>query len=382
MAQQTEIAWCDSTFNPWIGCTKVSPGCAHCYAERDFDLRKHMAKWGAGQPRHRTSEAYWKQPLKWDRDQAELVRCANLAGEHPPRRPRVFCASLADWLDDEVPVEWLADLLDLIRRTPSLDWLLLTKRPHLWQKRINAAKVSIGRGPRIETAAMLNNWAGFFGTGEPPANVWIGTTVEDQVRADERIPALLSIPARVRFLSCEPLLGPVQLSTWIEPFVRCASCGECYDLDEVVPDPDGASQGADQCSKCGVKGCMCSYEGTAARARWENGDVTEADIHSTNPSIDWVICGGESGPHARPMHPDWARSLRDQCATAHVPVLFKQWGEWAGNEYPADGVVHVRADGSIGDFPLKDSWSMKRVGKHAAGRLLDGREHNEFPEVR
>ena len=118
MAETTKIQWCDATFNPWIGCSKVSPGCANCYAERDFDLRKHVAKWGAGQPRHRTSVSYWKEPLKWNRHAPMLASGV---------RPRVFCGSLCDWLDDEVPVEWLADLLDLIRRTPNLDWLLLTQ---------------------------------------------------------------------------------------------------------------------------------------------------------------------------------------------------------------------------------------------------------------
>lgn len=305
------------TFNPWIGCTKVSPGCANCYAERDFDLRKHVAKWGAGQPRHRTSEAYWKQPLKWDRDSAESFRFVP-QDRLDPRRPRVFCASLADWLDDEVPVEWLADLLDLIRRTPHLDWQLLTKRPENWLDRM--AKVfafAMWSPPHHNLCAWVSQWhpaygsaGGVAGKPVPPANVWIGTTVEDQARADERIPSLLSIPARVRFLSCEPLLADVEIS----------------------------------------------------------GSIHVAKRYF----IDWVICGGESGPKARPMHPDWARSLRDQCAEAGVPFLFKQWGEWAPITAKVDRLV-----GSIHHF--EDGQPMERVGKHAAGRLLDGREHNEFP---
>lgn len=363
MAQQTEIAWCDSTFNPWIGCTKVSPGCAHCYAERDFDLRKHVAKWGAGQPRHRTSAAYWKQLLKWQIFAAADALAKRQSGQ-TPHPPRVFVASLADVFDPEVPAAWRRDLFFMITQCHSLDFLLLTKRPHLVEQQLK----EISTGP----VAHWDLWGDWQLSGGLP-NVWIGTTVEDQQRADERIPALLSIPARVRFLSCEPLLGPVDLSEWIERFVRCGSCGECYDLDEVVPDPDGGSHGADQCSKCGVKGCMCSYEGTAARARWENGDITKSDVDGTNPTIDWVICGGESGPQARPMHPNWARTLRDQCAAAGVPFLFKQWGEWA----PSD------ANKSKGEFQFfRDGQCLERVGKRAAGRLLDGREHGEFPEVR
>lgn len=275
MAETTEIAWCDSTFNPWIGCTKVSPGCANCYAERDFDLRKHVAKWGAGQPRHRTTEAYWRQPIKWYLDQAALVGCANLAGELPPRRPRVFCGSLCDWLDDEVPIEWLADLLDLIRRTPHLDWLLLTKRPQNWHERIRLARNHLTI-PNGETALWLANWlpkkesAGMPArAGTPPANVWIGTTVEDQPNADRRIPELLKIPARVRFLSCEPLLGPVDLSF--------------------------------------------------GNPKWRTAESYHAEIH-------WVICGGESGPKARPMQIEWAQSLRQQCQSAGVAFFMKQLG--------------------------------------------------------
>lgn len=338
MAEHTSIAWADATFNPWIGCTKVSPGCANCYAERDFDLRKHVAKWGAGQPRHRTSDAYWKQPLKWDREAAEASNefeihsmlhsgCPHYA---EPRRPRVFCASLADWLDDEVSNKWLADLLDLIRRTPHLDWLLLTKRPQNFKEQLAGACFAYTDKAHDELAEWIQCW--FLEITPPPANVWIGTTVENQETADERIPALASIPAKVRFLSCEPLLGPVEIEEALE----------------------------DQCDGGYVLG--------------------SAPIH-------WVIAGGESGPKARPMHPDLARSLRDQCAAARVPFLFKQWGEWvhpdaAGFEMQTcrgpDGQTAASLDGRNA-VPCADG--LYRVGKHAAGRLLDGREHNEFPEV-
>lgn len=306
MGADTKIEWCDHTFNPWEGCTKVSPGCAHCYAEaRNARFSGGTAAlWGKGKPRRRTSEANWRQPLKWDRFQE-----TSGAVHHGGERPRVFCASLADWLDDEVPVEWLADLLDVIRRTPNLDWLLLTKRPENWDRRVYEVRIAAMKGDTARDDAIYaftDSWM----IGSAPGNVWIGTTVEDQQRADERIPHLLKIPAKVRFLSCEPLLGPVDLR-------------------------------------------LMSHLGPVERV---NQNFVKQDC-----LINWVICGGESGPGARPMRPDWARSLRDQCAAAGVPFLFKQWGEWAW-AFSSDGRP-----------------SMSLVGKKLAGRSLDGIEHNEFP---
>ena len=143
MGANTHIEWCDHTFNPWEGCTKVSPGCANCYAEaRNARFGGGEApNWGKGAPRRRTSESYWNEPRRWNRAMENLIEAASRPGalEPMPARPRLFCASLADWLDDEVPVEWLADLLTLIRETPHLDWLLLTKRPQNWWKRLGAA---------------------------------------------------------------------------------------------------------------------------------------------------------------------------------------------------------------------------------------------------
>lgn len=319
MGASTHIQWCDMTFNPWIGCTKVSPGCAHCYAERDFDLRKHIAKWGAGQLRHRTSAEYWRQPLRWQRTAARYARELEITGRVTDEsgdvivwhRPRVFVASLADVFDPEVPAEWRRDLFFLITQCHSLDFLLLTKRPHLVEQQLK----EISTGP----VAHWDLWGDWQLAGGLP-NVWLGTTVEDQARADERIPALLSIPARMRFLSCEPLLGPVDLSF--------------------------------------------------GNPKWRTFESYHAEIH-------WVICGGESGPQAWPMHPDWARSLRDQCAAVSVPFLFKQWGEWS----PRELVEDTRQDSTLKFFPNLEM-TFARVGKHGAGRLLDGREHNEFPEVR
>ena len=173
--KDSAIEWTHHTMNPWYGCTRVSPGCQHCYAETLMDTRYHKVEWGPGRKRQRTTVDYWKQPLRWD-------RAAAAAGE----RHRVFCASLADVFDPEVPDEWRADLYRLIRATPNLDWLLLTKRPEV-----------------------AFDWTHLMGEYQ---NIWLGTSVEDTRRALERIPILLSTPAVVRFLSIEPLLGPIGAS--------------------------------------------------------------------------------------------------------------------------------------------------------------------------
>lgn len=343
MAKKSTIEWCDSTFNPWIGCTKISPGCDHCYAERQMDQRLGRVRWGAGQPRQRTSAAYWRQPERWNGQ--PLAECAvcGLRSENPlmaqcrgpgrsqhlwqPARRRVFCASLADVFDTEVPVGWLMDLLDLIRRTPNLDWLLLTKRIGNVIPRLGAVAGLAGslgeEGDKAasETWGMAFDWARFI----PPENVWLGATVVNQTEADRDIPKLLATPAAKRFVSIEPMLGPIDL----------------YNGD---PDPRLGGIEASQ---------------TFIGEWWEPGD---APSQPPRHGLDWVIAGGESGPGARPMHPDWVRSLRDQCQAAGVPFLFKQWGAWA----PASDEC-TRREG------------LRRVGKHGAGRLLDGREWLEFP---
>lgn len=259
--RNSAIEWTDHTFNPWVGCTKVSDGCKHCYAEALMDKRFGRVEWGVNGTRKRTSAANWREPLKWNRD-------AQAAGI----RQRVFCASLADVFEDRPELaEWRSDLFDLIYSTPHLDWLLLTKRPENVLDMVPA------------------NWHAWL-----PANVWIGTSIENQAAADERIPHLLRIPASVRFLSMEPLLGPV-------------------DLDHVVS-----------------PGSLETLRG-----------------------VQWVIVGGESGTKARPMHPDWVRSIRDQCQADGVPFFFKQWGE-----YDAVG---------------------RKVGKKVSGRELNGHYWDEYP---
>lgn len=344
MVMNTKIEWADHTFNPWVGCQKVSPGCDHCYAE-SWAKRSGQAQWGPHAQRRRTSDANWRQPLKWN-EQAAASQAAwekfasdcRLSDEElhrngfvRPCRPRVFCASLADVFDNSVPIEWREDLFRLIWRTPYLDWLLLTKR--------------IGNAP-----AMLSIIPGWI-----PDNVWIGASIVNQEEADRDIPKLLAVPAAKRFLSMEPLLGPV--NPRLLPADTCASncCGMQY-LDGLT----GKS--------------MC--------------DLTEHPF-DIGPRVDWVIVGGESGPGARPMHPDWVRSLRDQCKRAWVPFFFKQWGEWApadvivggdlGGELERGTVEHLHAVGNPeGHFRRGDAY-VRRVGKKRAGRLLDGRTWDEVP---
>lgn len=299
--KDSKIEWTHHTFNPWIGCTRVSPGCVNCYAETLMADRYKKVKWGPTGERKRTSADYWKQPLKWNREAAA-------AGE----RRRVFCASIADVFEYKKDQSrdmhsWRSELFSLIRMTPHLDWLLLTKRPDLIYP--------------------IAPW--FINEIEKYPNVWIGTSVENQEQADKRIPELLKIPAAVRFLSVEPLLGPVEL-----PY------SESWFNDEAW-----ANNGPPQITL---------------------GDSTEPD----NP-IDWVIVGGESGHNARPMHPDWVRAIRDQCQSAAVPFFFKQWGEWS-----PDYNIGVPTNSAV---TYHDKQTFYKVGKHRAGRLLDDREWNEFP---
>jgi protein gp37 len=278
---ETKIEWADYTFNPWIGCTKVSQGCTNCYAE--VYGNRFGVEWGPRGLRRRTSKGNWRKPLAWNEK-------ANREG----KTPRVFCASLADVFEGNVQTEqWLPDLFKMIERCDGLTWLLLTKRPeNVW--RLIENSVSSLKRPDV--------WL-----SENP-HVWIGTSVENQAAADERIPMLLRIPAARRFLSCEPLLGPVDL--W----------GARYSK------PNGGMSGA---------------------------------VSSWKPSIDWVICGGESGPEARPMDIKWARNLRDECVAAGASFFFKQWGEFG---------------------PMGEDEHMVHLGKKLAGRVLDGRTWDEVPK--
>lgn len=287
MAEGSKIEWTDHTFNPWTGCTKISAACDHCYAE-GWAKRSGHVEWGPHGERRKTKT--WGEPVKW-----------NKRLEGTGRRERVFCASLADVFDNHKSIlpEWRRQLWHLIEDTQNLDWLLLTKRPQ------NVARFI---SPKWREEGL-------------PDNVWLGVTVEDQAEANRRIPVLMSIPAKVRFLSMEPLLGPVNLR----------------------------QLGGD-------------HPGT---------DALRGFDLSTRPSrIHWVITGGESGHNSRPSNPQWFRDLRDQCASAGTPFLFKQWGDWVSvSEVEGKGPHHT----------FDDHRTVRRVGKSLAGRTLDGAMHDGVP---
>jgi protein gp37 len=273
MGKSTDISWTDHTFNPWWGCQRVSPGCENCYAET-FAKRVGQQVWGPAKTTERRifGPKHWQEPMKWESE-------AKAAGV----RRRVFCASMADVFestDNPAIIASRLNLWDLIRDTPTLEWLLLTKRP--------------------ENFAAMLPWR-----TKPWPNVWLGVSAEDQQRADERIPLLLQAPAAIRFLSCEPLLGPIELS---------------------------------------------NVSGWRGAARWLGRMNLGPD------AISWVIVGGESGPKHRPFSADWARSLRDQCQAAGVAFHFKQVGgrthaeggcmldgrEWKEFPEPRRELIHAR----------------------------------------
>ena len=322
---------------------------------------KGAANWGPGAPRRRIVSA--THTVKgWQRGADRFY------AKHGRNR-RVFVNSISDWLDNEVPAEWLAELLDGIRQCPDVIFLLLTKRIGNWRRLLQQAADWVKTQAANTHASELYDWICGWLAGTPPRNVYLGVTVVNQLEADRDILKLLGVPALLRFLSVEPLLGPVDLT------------GEYFT------------------AKLGAY----PFNGLPKKHR-----TTLLDM------LDWVIVGGESGPHARPMHPTWVRALRDQCAAAGVPFLFKQWGEWHTRAISTttgravfrqftdfqhwvnkastwvQGGICLDSVGrrlSIGrDFMrARDEEAfpvtvMHRVGKAAAGRLLEGVEHNAFPQ--
>jgi protein gp37 len=305
MAENSAIEWTDATVNFWWGCTKVGPGCDHCYAEA-LDKRYGGSHWGLDVPRRTIKGA------------AALMYKLNSSTS----RRRVFVQSMSDRFDLEVPLEWFAEAWQHIEYCSRLDLQIVTKRVSAVEKRLDA----IGR----------TKW---------PSHAGLMITVVNQAEADRDVPRLLALTEKLSMpwvgLSIEPMLGEMDLRQWLD-------------------------------------------------------------------RIDWVIVGGESGPRARPMHPDWARSLRDQCAAAAVPFFFKQWGEFREWDHETREITVVTAGTHFANNVLaaahSPSWIttdgrhitkqddlpeegqpparlIERLGKQRAGRLLDGREHNEFPDT-
>ncbi|WFE45332.1 phage Gp37/Gp68 family protein [Verrucosispora sp. WMMD1129] len=314
MSDNSAIEWTEATWNPVTGCTKVSPGCDNCYAET-------FAERWRGIPGHHFERGFdlvlrperLDQPLRWKRGR------------------RIFVNSMSDLFHADVPDEFIAKVFAVMAATPQHTYQVLTKRHGRMRSLLNNAEWRSSVLLR-ESVLDLNGPARDLPTWPLP-NVWLGVSVEDQQRANLRIPALIDTPAAVRWLSCEPLLGPVQLDR--------------TDKDALV---DGG--------------------------------------------IDWVVVGGESGPRSRPMHPQWARDLRDECVNAEVPFFFKQWGEWAPIQRPFDYVTDdnrcqvLSIGGALAGRPWRgwkvqagheQSEAIRRYGKKAAGRELDGRTWDQYP---
>lgn len=343
MGQKTKIEWTDATWNPIRGCSRISEGCRNCYAEavaarfsKPGQPYEGLAVMGQNGPRWTGKvalvEKHLHDPLRWKKPK------------------RIFVNSMSDLFHESVPDEWIELIFAVMALAPQHTFQVLTKRPERMAQWVTRE----GRWPLSNTG---NHMATFYKALEdfgvnlkgihfnddfrwPLKNVWLGVSVEDQATADERIPLLLKTPCAVRFVSAEPLLGHVSL-------INISASGEQWDaLDRV------------EAKEAGVEGACAA-------------------------TLDWVIVGGESGHGARPMHPDWAASLRDQCRVADVPFFFKQWGEWMpfstadGNQITPFGEYGVSPE-SRGSRTFYRNFI--KTGKKRAGRLLDGREWNQFPK--
>lgn len=310
MSDNSRIEWTDATWNPVVGCSRISVGCEHCYAER---MAVRLEAMGKASYRGLTRNGRW----------AGEARCIPDALSLPLRwkKPRkVFVCSMGDLFHEDVPDEFIDRVFRVMQTAKQHTYQVLTKRPER-MRHFLSERVSVP-------------WGGFTFGKDCGQNIWCGTTVEDQQRADERIPHLLATPAAVRFVSVEPMCGPI-----------------------VMP---GLKRTADT---------LTIFGNSERRAAGAGGAIQWA------PRLDWMICGGESGPGARPMHPDWVRSLRDQCVAADVPFLFKQWGEWApdclcGRRDPCRTTPRP-GPGKMG--------CMFHCGKIAASRWLDGKIWDEYP---
>lgn len=294
MSAGTKIQWCDDTWNTWYGCDKVDAGCKNCYAEVNIAVKMRGVKWGVNADRVRASEATFDAPLAWNKrpwvcdecgdakpipedGRTAMTWCKKCEGDYTPHhRRRVFSLSLGDWLDDKVPIEWMADMLEIIRRCDQLDFLLLTKRPENFNKRLQAV---LRYWADIEhdhekTCGFIDGWRN---NPISPSNIWLGTSVSDQASADKRIPELLALPAARRFVSYEPALEAVK-----------------FRFTKPVPITDA-----------------------------EFGDQNE--YHEVK-GIHWLIIGGESGKRSRPFNVKWMRDADAQCKAAGIPVFNKQMG--------------------------------------------------------
>lgn len=315
MATDSKIEWTTHTWNPFYGCPddgRRSPACENCYA-RSWARRSGIVDFDREVKRAKDATFY-----------------APVRGQKYRPGDRVFVCSLSDICHPDVPKRALFETVAVMLERPDLTWMLLTKRPDRFDELLKIIRYCWSHRPVVEF----------------PPNWWLGVTVENQAQA-ARILYLLEIPATVRFVSCEPLLEAVDLSRWMTMMNyylgQCASCGWIGSTQQALGNAD---------DECLCPACYKDLDGLA------------------DDGLSWVIAGGESGPRARPMHPDWARSLRNQCAAADVPFFFKQWGEWCPESF---ATAHKPNACACGNPPVV------RVGKKKAGRKLDTVEHNAAP---
>ncbi len=332
MADQSQIQWTDATWNTVSGCTRISEGCDHCYIPRTPPFRMNHRAFDVpgigGTTGVELHEARLTMPLRW----------------RNPRR--VFVDSLGDLFHDDVSTEHIAAVFAVMARAERHTFQLLTKRPARMR-----ALLADGGLRMLESAIDEETTIALTNTYWPLQNVWVGVSAESQQWAEIRVPQLLATEAAVRFVSAEPLLGPIDL--------RALHSGGVIDA--------------------------------------LGGDVrtTAGEVYAAAPSVvDWVIAGGESGPDARPMSPDWARALRDQCTAAGTAFFFKQWGEFEPTRWRGIGHERLERHSLDGEPPrpvvqvgerldeFGHRWLMRRVGKHAAGRELDGRTWDQYPAAR
>lgn len=357
MSAPTSISWTDYSWNPVSGCTKVSAGCDNCYAES-------IATRFAGTPAYPNGFAVTLKP----------ERLADPLRKRSWRGKKVFVNSMSDLFHKDVPDEYVASVFAVMAAARETTFQVLTKRPARMRALLSSGQFRLQVGVEYvwgehvpDSAPGRIAW--------PLPNVWLGISVEDQAAADLRIPLLLDTPAAVRFLSCEPLLGPVDLRDHVDRWTE------------------------DDLGTCDWGNCNSASVALRRDYAHDPTDVHMLSVCAAHRGIDWVIVGGESGPGARPMHPEWVRSLRDQCVAAGVPFHFKQRGEWTWNEpgafrmptkplsdrvavmHPA-GMTAMTKTNPFDPFERgRPNWAtrIERVGKKAAGRELDGRTWDEFP---
>lgn len=364
---KSTIEWTDETWNVTTGCTRVSAGCDNCYA---VEMTKRLASIEATKEKYgglvNEGKDHFNGVVKLHEDQLEKpLKWRN------PRR--VFVNSMSDLFHPEVPFEFIDKVFAVMAMSPKHTFQVLTKRPERMAEYLNmkwqadqhgfisdrfdhiaeSAYWFVSAKQGKEEKRLLKNMfnkEGNFKFNWPLPNVWLGTSVENQEAADERIPHLLKCPAAVRFLSCEPLLGPVDL-------LRVSAEGFGGHKDHNV-----------DCIRKGY---------------WDDriGFVNHGDMHDEYGDLHWVIVGGESGHNARPIHPDWVRSLRDQCKDAGVSFFFKQWGKWLSEDYfiTEEKTNLINPDDSKSLYEHSHNEIYYPIGKKKSGRLLDGREWNEMP---